>query len=170
MDRPPSVNLKALPIDSSHAYLNMKGSRGQVARLLFDLGDIEVENIRSSFQEFMSHKESYPFGAIPILEVDGQVIAQCNGINRYLGKLAKMYPNDPLQAALCDEAMSAVGDTSARSVLRRALLLGFWRSGKLTQEERATTIRCGKDRERLQCRRDLKIENHPAFRVGLRHC
>lgn len=91
-------------------YFDIKGSRGQVARLALEYAGVEFEDHRISFTEFVATKDSFPFGAVPILEVDGQVISQSNGINRYVGKLCDLYPSDPLQAALCDEAMSAVED------------------------------------------------------------
>lgn len=91
-------------------YFDIKGSRGQVARLALDYAGIAFEDVRLPFKEFVATKDSFPFGAVPILEVDGQVIAQSNGINRYVGKLCELYPTDPLQAALCDEIMSAVED------------------------------------------------------------
>ena len=95
-------------------YFDMKGGRGQVARLLLDLADLEYEDVRISFQDFIAAKARYPYGALPILQVDDVLIAQCNGINRYLGKLAELYPTDPLQAALCDEIMSAVEDVQTK--------------------------------------------------------
>jgi glutathione S-transferase len=42
------------------------------------------------------------------------VLSQSNSINRYVGKLAGLYPKDDLQAFLCDEAMEAVEDISTR--------------------------------------------------------
>ena len=47
---------------------------------------------------------------MPVLEVDGQPLTQSNSINRYVAKLAGLYPADDWQAALCDEFMGAVGD------------------------------------------------------------
>jgi glutathione S-transferase len=47
---------------------------------------------------------------VPLLEIDGVPLSQCNSINRYAAKLAGLYPTDPLQAAFCDEAMDAVED------------------------------------------------------------
>ena len=41
-------------------------------------------------------------------------VTQSNGINRYVGKLADLYPSDPWQAALCDEAMEAVEDITSK--------------------------------------------------------
>jgi len=95
-------------------YFDLKGSRGQVARLAFDLASVDFEDVRLTFQDFMATKDQYPFGALPILEVDGQVIAQSNGINRYVGKRTDLYPSDPLQAAFCDEIMSAVEDITTK--------------------------------------------------------
>ena len=57
------------------------------------------------------HRKAHtPFGALPVLEVDGQKLAQSNAINRYVGKITDLYPSDPWQAALCDEVMEAVED------------------------------------------------------------
>jgi glutathione S-transferase len=49
-----------------------------------------------------------------VLEVDGQTVAQSNAINRFVGKLADLYPSDPWQAALCDETMEAVEDIATK--------------------------------------------------------
>lgn len=49
-----------------------------------------------------------------VLEVDGQTVSQSNAINRYVGKLANLYPSDAWQAALCDEVMEAVEDIGTK--------------------------------------------------------
>jgi len=41
-------------------------------------------------------------------------VAPAYGINRYVGKLAGLYPSDAWQAALCDEAMDAVEEIATR--------------------------------------------------------
>ena len=51
-----------------------------------------------------------------MLAIDGLEVAQCNGINRYCGKLAGLYPEDAVQAALCDEVMDAIEDVAVRFV------------------------------------------------------
>mgnify|MGYP001603571181 CR=1 FL=1 len=51
-----------------------------------------------------------------MLEVDGKAITQSNTINRYVGKLANLYPTDPWQAALCDEVMDAIEDIGQKIV------------------------------------------------------
>ena len=97
-------------------YFDMNGGRGEPARLAMHIAGIELEDHRIPFKDWPAVKPSTPFGAIPVLEVDGQTVAQSNGINRYIGKLTGLYPEDPWQAALCDEAMDAVEDVSVKVV------------------------------------------------------
>jgi len=91
-------------------YFDIDGGRGEPARLAMHIGGVPFEDHRISFAEFLECKNSFVFGAVPVIEIDGQMVAQCNGINRYVGKLAGLYPEDPLQALLCDEIMDAVED------------------------------------------------------------
>ena len=89
-------------------YFDIDGARGEAARLAMVIGGVPFEDDRVKFTDWESRKPGTPFGALPVLERDGQTVAQSNGINRYVGKLAGLYPNDAWQAALCDEAMDAV--------------------------------------------------------------
>jgi glutathione S-transferase len=91
-------------------YFDIHGGRGEVARLALHIGGIAFEDHRVKFQDWPGMKAGTPLGAIPVLEVDGQELVQSNGINRFVGKLAGLYPSDSLQAAFCDEAMDAVED------------------------------------------------------------
>jgi glutathione S-transferase len=91
-------------------YFDFHGGRGEPARLALSIGGIPFEDDRVAFTDWEGRKADTPFGALPVLEVDGQILAQSNAINRYVGKLANLYPSDPWQAALCDEAMEAVED------------------------------------------------------------
>ena len=91
-------------------YFDFHGGRGEPARLALSMGGIAFEDDRVPFPDWERRKVDTPFGALPVLEVDGQTIAQSNAINRYVGKLVDLYPSDPWQAALCDEAMEAVED------------------------------------------------------------
>jgi glutathione S-transferase len=95
-------------------YFDVDGGRAEAARLAMALGNVPFEDDRFGFAEFQKRKPDMPFGAFPVLEVDGVQLAQCNGINRYVGKLAGLYPDDPLQAAFCDEAMDAVEDIALK--------------------------------------------------------
>ena len=91
-------------------YWDLPGGRGEPARLAMTIGGIQFEDHRISFASWPEIRSSAPFHACPFLEVDGYTIAQSNAIVRYVGKLAELYPEDPWQAALCDEALDAVED------------------------------------------------------------
>ena len=78
------------------------------------IGGIAFEDDRIQPADWERRKADTPFGALPVLEVDGQIVAQSNAINRYVGKLADLYPSDPWQAALCDEIMEAAEDINTK--------------------------------------------------------
>ena len=96
------------------SYFDFDGGRGEVARLAMHIGGIAFEDRRIPGKDWPALRDSMPFQAMPVLEVDGKVITQSNTINRYLGKLARLYPKDDWQAALADEVMDAVEDISFR--------------------------------------------------------
>ena len=91
-------------------YFDFDGGRGEVGRLAMHIGGIAFEDKRVTFKEWDSMRDFYPFRALPVIEVDDRIVAQSNSINRYVGKLAGLYPKDDWQALLCDEAMDAVED------------------------------------------------------------
>ena len=95
-------------------YFDFDGGRGEPVRLALVLGGVPFEDDRVKFNDWGARKSGTPFGALPVLEVDGVVISQSNTITRYVGKLTKLYPEDPWQAALCDEVMDAVEDLNGR--------------------------------------------------------
>src|SRR6266550_4247202 len=96
-------------------YFDFHGGRGEPARLALSIAGIPFEDDRVPGADWPRRKPSTPFGSLPVLEVDGAIVTQSNGINRYVGKLADLYPSDPWQAALCDEAMEAVEDITSNA-------------------------------------------------------
>jgi glutathione S-transferase len=95
-------------------YFDFHGGRGEPARLALSIGGIPFEDDRVAPSDWPARKPDTPFGALPVLEVDGQTLAQSNAINRYVGKLTDLYPLDPWQAALCDEVMGVVEDINTK--------------------------------------------------------
>ena len=93
-------------------YFDFDGSRGEAARLAMHLAGMAFEDKRIARSDWAALRDTTPYQSLPILEVDGKVIAQSNAINRYIGKLAGLYPKDDWQAALADELMDAVEDVT----------------------------------------------------------
>ncbi|MEY8204758.1 MAG: glutathione S-transferase family protein [Bermanella sp.] len=95
-------------------YFDFNGGRGESVRLALSIGGVPFEDRRVVFKDWPALKASMPFAALPVLEIDGKQVAQSNSINRYVGKLCDLYPSDPYQALLCDEAMDAVEEIVAK--------------------------------------------------------
>jgi glutathione S-transferase len=95
-------------------YFDFHGGRGEVARIALHMAGIPFEDDRVKPADWPAKKPATPFGGLPLLEVDGKQVAQSNGINRFVGKLAGLYPEDPFQAACCDEVMDAVEEIGTK--------------------------------------------------------
>lgn len=91
-------------------YFDFDGGRAEPIRIAMHSAGIEFEDVRWSFPEFGEKRQSLPFNAVPVLEINGQVVSQSLGISRYMGKMSGLYPEDPLQALYCDEVMGALED------------------------------------------------------------
>lgn len=98
------------------SYFDFQGGRGEAARIALALGGIPFEDHRIPVPSWATVREATPFHAVPVLEVDGEPITQSNAINRYVGRLTGLYPDDPLEALRCDEVMDAVEDVTTRLV------------------------------------------------------
>jgi glutathione S-transferase len=87
-------------------YFALPG-RAEVARLMFSITGKEFEDKRLTFDEWRANgdlKAAVPFGQLPVLEVDGKYIAQSAAIDHYVAKQTGLLPEDPLTAALADQA------------------------------------------------------------------
>lgn len=91
-------------------YFDFHGGRGEPIRIALHSAGIAFEDIRWSFADFGEKRQTLRFNAVPALEINGEIFTQSNAISRYVGKLANMYPVDPLQALYCDEVLGAMED------------------------------------------------------------
>ncbi|MBB3167509.1 glutathione S-transferase family protein [Simiduia aestuariiviva] len=97
-------------------YFDVNGGRGEPIRLALHFAGIAFEDHRFPFSEFAEVRKQTPFGQVPTVTIDGEVITQSNALCRYFGKQAGLYPKDDYQALLCDEVMDAVEDVSHKIV------------------------------------------------------
>lgn len=133
-------------------YFDFHGGRGETARIALSIGNVPFTDERVKGADWPALKPSTPFGELPVLEVDGERISQSNAINRYVGQLTGLYPDDPWQAAQCDEVCCAT------EALNDALGPSFSLKGDEQKRERERLLagpipRCLKGLENLLVRR-----------------
>lgn len=90
-------------------YFDFPFWRAEASRLALHIGGISFEDVRPDRETFRARKAAggYPYGQLPVLEVDGVAIAQSAAIAAYCGKLAGLYPtDDALMAAKVDELLA----------------------------------------------------------------
>lgn len=91
-------------------YFDVDGGRGEPIRIALHAAKLAFDDERFSFSEFPAVKARTPFGQVPVVEMDGDMLTQSNALCRYFGRQAGLYPADAFQAFLCDEAMDVVED------------------------------------------------------------
>lgn len=92
------------------SYFNFPFWRAETSRLALHIGGVEFEDVRVGREEFIEKKAAgvFPYGQLPILEVDGKMFAQSVAIAKFCGKLSGLYPKDDDLAALqVDEFLDA---------------------------------------------------------------
>lgn len=92
------------------SYFDFPGGRGEPARIALKLAGIAFEDHRIPLAQWPTVKGDFPYQQVPVMEVDGKVLNQSNAINRLVGKMADLYPQDSWDAAVCDDVMDTADD------------------------------------------------------------
>ena len=95
-------------------YFDAPVSRGEECRLALHVAGVPFEDERLNRDQWVARKASTPFGALPVLTVDGRQLAQSNAILRFIGSQHGLHPAEPFEAALHESLMSAVEDLRTR--------------------------------------------------------
>jgi len=96
-------------------YFDFAGSRGEEVRLALALAGAPFEDNRIDRATFASLKPDLPFGAVPVLEIEGRGrFGQSNAILRLIGRMYGLHPEDPFEAARHDALMDAAEDLRHR--------------------------------------------------------
>jgi glutathione S-transferase len=91
-------------------YFDSDFSRGLECRLALSLAGVTFEDDRVPSAEWPARKPGTPFGALPVLTVNGRQIAQVNAILVYTGRTRDLHPADPWEAARHESLMLSVED------------------------------------------------------------
>jgi len=97
-------------------YFDFPGGRAEPARLALHIGGVEFEDYRFASGDFPEVRKTTPLNQVPTLHINDLQITQSDAITRYVGKLTGLYPEDHLQALLCDEVMGALEDLNIKLV------------------------------------------------------
>ena len=144
-------------------YFSIPFWRAEVTRLCLYMNDIEFVDHRISDTERDQFKKNgqlpngmiAPFRQLPVLEVDGKIVAQTGAIARFCGKLSGKYPSDnDFDAARVDQIIEAAQDINyIVSISGREKNL----EKKFLARERLTKVHLPK---RFQFLENLLIENN----------
>ncbi|XP_077981200.1 glutathione S-transferase 1-like [Glandiceps talaboti] len=93
------------------SYFDIRGIAEPI-RLIFAVAGVEFEDKRITEEQWPSEKTSgkYPFGTMPILEVDGVTLAQSYAIARYLANEFGLAGKTNMEKAQVDMVADAVKD------------------------------------------------------------
>ena len=93
-------------------YFDMPFWRAEISRIALHASGQPFDDVRLKRDDFRSLKASgaLPFGQVPVLKVNENFIAQTGAVARYCGRLAGLYPQEPLQQAQVDQVIDAMSD------------------------------------------------------------
>jgi len=90
-------------------YFNLRG-RAELARLVLHQAGVEFEDYRFERADWPQLKSNYPFGQVPVLEVDGKMLAQSHSIARYLARKHGLAGKDDWEQAQADVYADCIND------------------------------------------------------------
>ncbi|XP_001603942.1 glutathione S-transferase isoform X2 [Nasonia vitripennis] len=90
-------------------YFNARG-RAEHIRYVLAYAGLDYVDERLPKERWPELKKSMPYGQLPVLEVNGQPIAQSNAIARYLARKHGLAGRDEWEAMLCDVLVDSLGD------------------------------------------------------------
>uniref|UniRef100_A0A914DEB3 glutathione transferase n=1 Tax=Acrobeloides nanus TaxID=290746 RepID=A0A914DEB3_9BILA len=83
------------------SYFDIRGL-GETARLILHYANVPFEDDRIKEEDWPSRKATFQYGKVPVLEVDGKILAESFAINRYLARQFGLAGKDDFESAQID--------------------------------------------------------------------
>jgi glutathione S-transferase len=84
--------------------------RAEITRWIFAEAGIEFEDNRIEGKDWGKLKDTTPYGQLPLLDVDGVILAQSSAIERYAARLGGLAGKNDLENAKADSIVEALHD------------------------------------------------------------
>ncbi|GMS98980.1 hypothetical protein PENTCL1PPCAC_21155, partial [Pristionchus entomophagus] len=110
-------------------YFDLRG-RAESIRQVFAYAGVPFEDVRIERVRWPQIKPHTPFGQLPLLEVDGEPIAQSAAILRFLGKQFELTGKTLLEEAKLDMIVDQINDFTADIKEYMMVALGFAQGDK----------------------------------------
>jgi len=91
------------------SYFDARG-RAEIIRLLLAEAGVDYVDNRVNGQAFSAMKGELPYGQLPVLEVNGEILAQSQAIARYIARKYGLYGTTPEEGCRADMVVDGVAD------------------------------------------------------------
>merc|ERR1712232_634003 len=91
-------------------YGDMPFWRAECVRMCLFIGGVPFVDVRDKTRDDLKSEGKLPFGATPVLEVDGKILSQTQAMASYAAALAGLKPANAWDAAKVDEAINGCTD------------------------------------------------------------
>jgi len=110
-------------------YFDVRGL-GEVIRLLLQYKGEKYEDERFTHENWDKIKSKFPYGKVPVLEVDGKQLAESFAIARYLAKQFNLAGKDAWEQAKVDEFADLMKDAFNEFIQYFRVVVGFGEGNK----------------------------------------
>ncbi len=91
-------------------------ARAEMLRFIFKQAEVEFEDIRISGEDWAKFKPTTPYGSMPVLEVDGKMLAGSGSIQRYLAEMYGLAGSNAWENAEIDSIVDTMNDLSQQLI------------------------------------------------------
>eukprot|EP01067_Filipodium_phascolosomae_P009747 Filipodium_phascolosomae@DN938_c0_g1_i1.p1 len=96
-------------------YFDAQG-RAEAIRLALSVAALEFTDTRYKHEDWPKHKDQFPTGSVPAIQIDGKMYSQTQAILKWAGSQnnANLYPKEPMAALVVDQALGIIDDITSK--------------------------------------------------------